>query len=549
MGTGLAYFLTGFLFNFYPAPLQFILLSLITQLLCGMSVMLLLDGVLNNLQSSRQRDWTTIAAIVPAPLFAVSTVIVAWQFPSLFDRQTLFMDLSMLPLFIALSVVSTIGTLAFIKALGRNDMLTALRQNPAFIQLQDNLPGAALALIFFFTYFTLAETINFPNFQTLDQYFDLDISDWLARLVTPGRQDVIRVRAVHPAVLIFLRPLIWLTSIFLNGNRLHAVFLVNALTGALCVLVFWLIVKRLTKNTAYSLIMASILGTSASHLLFSSMLETYIYSALALIVFVLVMQGEKKSLARTIPIGTLVFGITITNFIQTCILYFLAFPRLKTILKYVFLVLITTALLNVLQVRIYPNARSALLPANFRVEQHYQFNLAKDSWHVTGRIVLIARAILLYGIVAPTPFILTKELGAVVPNFRTFEIVLKELHVAGYTGMADIAVKFWILVVAIAGILFLLDLFRTPKQMLFPISLLLCLGFNLILHIAYGDDPLLYSPDWVYALVLFVSFSFRKYADQKWIHIIMIVFLGLVMSANLKLIHQIMAVSAPFYGQ
>jgi dolichyl-phosphate-mannose--protein O-mannosyl transferase len=75
--------------------------------------------------------------------------------------------------------------------------------------------------------------------------------------------------------------------------------LVNALAGAFCVFVFWLIVKQLTKNTTYSLLMACLLGISTAHILFSSMLETYIYSALGLIIFVLVIQGENKRVRAT----------------------------------------------------------------------------------------------------------------------------------------------------------------------------------------------------------------------------------------------------------
>jgi hypothetical protein len=121
--------------------------------------------------------------------------------------------------------------------------------------------------------------------------------------------------------------------------------------------------------------------------------------------------------------------------------------------------------------------------------------------------------------------------------------------VAGYTGLADVTVKFWMIVIAAAGILFILNLLKTPKQMRFLIGLVLCLGFSLILHTVYGDDPLLYSPNWVYALVLFVALSLQKWADAKWLQITMIIFLSLMMLVNLNLIHQIMSVSLPFYSK
>jgi len=259
-------------------------------------------------------------------------------------------------------------------------------------------------------------------------------------------------------------------------------------------------------------------------------------------------HSENISLKFTVPAGVLVFGITVSNIIQTCILYFLKYPRIKVIVKYVLLVVFITLMLNILQVWIYPNAKPVFVPANLLIEQRYGFGLG-SSWRAMGRFSLIVRAILLYGIVAPRPFILIKELGANFPNFRTFQITIGEFHVAGYTGLADITIRFWMIILIAAGILFIWNILKSPKQVLFSMGLVLCLGFSLVLHTVYGDDPLLYSPNWVYALVLFVALSLQKWADHKWLQITMIVFLGLMMTVNLNLIHQIMSVALPFYGK
>jgi hypothetical protein len=120
--------------------------------------------------------------------------------------------------------------------------------------------------------------------------------------------------------------------------------------------------------------------------------------------------------------------------------------------------------------------------------------------------------------------------------------------VANYHGLADITVKLWIGIFAIAGILFILNILKSPKQECFPLSLLICLSFSLALHLVYGDDPMLYSPDWVYVLVLFVGFELRRWADQRVLQVLMIIFLIMLMSNNLGLIYQILQVSAPFYG-
>jgi hypothetical protein len=548
-GSVAAYFLTSFFSNFYPSTYQFVLISLTFQLVCGTVVFLLLDDILQNLQINWQRDWTMILTLCIAFLLSASAVIISWQFPGLFDRRILFMDVSRVPLFIVLSFISMGSTPVLLKVLNQYGIPESLKRASFFRFIQENLPGILLAIFFLFTYFTFAESINFPEFRTLDQFFDTDISTWLARLTSTARQDVSMVRAVHPAVLLFLRPLVWFISVLLNGDRLHAVFLIHALAGASCVLLAWLIVKRASGNMAYSLIMASLLGASTSHLLLSSMLETYIYSALALIFFAFLVHSENTPLKFTVPAGVLVGGITVSNLIQTCILYFLKQPHIKVIIKYVLMVVFIILMLNILQVWIYPNAKPVFVPANLLIEQRYRFNVFGFSWRAIGRFSLIVRAILLYGIVAPKPFVLTKELGANFPNFRTFQITIGEFHVAGYTGLADVTVKFWIVIIATACILFALNFVKTPKQMWFSVGLALCLGFSLILHTVYGDDPLLYSPNWVYALVLFVALSLQKWADHKWLQITMIIFLGLMMIVNLNLIHQIMSVSLPFYSK
>lgn len=546
VGSIAAYFLTSFFSNFYPDFYQFVLLSLLFQVLCGITAFLFLR---ENRPVALLRDPLEILTLFIAFILSISAALISWQFPGLFDRRILFMDASRLPIFILLSLISLGLSVLLLKRINGNRFFEQLNRTQFFKFAQENFAGLLLATFFLVAYLIFAESINFPGFRTLDLYFDTDISEWLARLTATTRQDVGAVRAVHPAVLLFLRPVVWFLSILVNGDRLQAVFMMNALAGATCVLLAWLIIKRATSNTNYSSIMAAILGVSTSHLLLSSILETYIYSALALLVFTLLIQNENTALKFTVPAGVLVFGITVTNLIQTCILYFLNYLRLKVVIKYVLMVVLITAGLHLLQIWLYPNARSAFQPSNLAREQYYILNPFEFSWRSAGRFALIARAIPLYGVVAPTPFILMEEVGMDVPNFRTYQILLGEFHVAGYRGLADLTVKLWIMILGAAGVLFILSLWKNPKQALFPLSLLLCLGFNFVLHIVYGDDPMLYSPDWVYALVLFVALAFRPWAERKWFQMFLMGFLVLLISINLRLIYQIMEVSAPFYGR
>ena len=543
------YFLASFFSNFYPFTYQFIFLNLLFQWIGWLVTFPFVSDAFQHERVEWRNHWIAILVLCLSFFLTVSAILVSWQFPDLFDQKLFFMDPARIPLFVFLTILSTGNIFIFRKLSFSIGILESLKENRVLLFVWENVPGILLATFFLATYLIFAESINFPGFRTLDQFFDLDISDWLARFAQVIPQNVSMVRAVHPAVLLFLRPWVWFFALFLHQDRLQAMFLMNAIAGAGCVFLTWVIMRRASGNAAYSLLFASILGASSAHLLLSSMLETYIYSALALLFFFFILQNENTSLKFTVPAGVLVFGITITNILQTCILYFMKAPRIKVLIKYILLVLVVTALLNMVQVWRYPdNAKSLLVASNLMNEQKYGVDIFSVSWRGLGRFNLMARAILLYGIAAPKPFILTKELGMIVPNFRTFQITGGEFHVAGYTGLADVTIKFWMLILVISGVLFILDLFKSPKQQMLSMGLLFCLGFNFSLHLLYGDDPLLYSPNWVYALVLFVAFALQKWADRKWLQLALTLFLVLQMSSNLMLIHQIMKASAPFYG-
>jgi len=546
LGIPAAYFLTGYFSNFYPKPYQFILLSLIFQLSCPMIAFLFLR---DTRPLDWRKSWTSLLALTVAACLVVAAVGVSLQFPGLFNRRILFMEASRFPMFMGLAALSMIGTLALITSLERNGVAESLGATRFFHFIQANRAGVLLFLIFFGTYFVFAQSINFPKFNTLDQYFDSDISEWITRLSSHPQAEMPTIRAVHPAVMLILRSLVWVTAAPINGNKLQAIYLLLAFAGASCVFLVWLIVKGRSGNTTYALVFASILGAGTSHLLLGSITETYIFSAFALIYFCHLMQSDRLSLKSTIPAGVLIFGITITNLVQACVLYFLKQPRIKVIAGFITAVVAITLLLNVLQVRIFPKAMPLYVLSNLRSEQNYKYDLFETSWKPMGRVNLISRAILLYGIVAPTPYILKEELGAIVPNFRTFEIGIASFHVAGYKGLGDVAAKFWMVLVGLAFVLFTMRLVQSPKEMSFPLSLLLCLGFSFVLHTLYGDDPLLYSPDWVYALVLFVASSYEKWADKKIFQIVLIVFLGMILYINASLIRQIMEVSLPYYGR
>ena len=542
-GTLAAYLLTSFLSNFYLGTTRFVFLGLSLTILCAVVGYGFADEALRRLEAGWRREWPGLLVLLLASGLTAGALFVSTRFPSLFETRLLFMDNARLPFFFGLAVLSFPAAYVLVhRAHGRvlPDAITAF--------VHANLPGLLLAGSFFITYFTFAATINFPGHRTLDEYFDMDVSAWLARLTAPSARAVTDViRAVHPAVMLFLRPPVWFISLFLHGDQLRAIFLMQALVAAACVFLTWRIVKRASGRTTYALLMATLLGASASHLLLGSMLETYIYSSLALLIFVSLLQSDRTGLTATVPAGVLIFGITVTNLAQATILYFVKTLKVKVIVVFMILVVGVVLILNVVQIRIYPAATS-LIPSSLEREKSYEFDMSASSWKTIGRISLVAHAVPLYCIVAPRPYVLTTELGTPYPNFRTFKITIGEFHIAGYSGLGNVTAKLWLLILAAAALLFIWDFVHHPEPGL-ALGLVFCLGFNLALHIIYGDDPMLYSPDWVYALVLFVAFAFVRFADKKWFQLASIVFLAALIIVNIGLIRQIIAVSAPFYGR
>src|SRR5205809_3290192 len=101
-----AYFLTSFFKNFYPLVFEFVLLSFLFQLLGGISVFFLFGEIKYTLQTNNHYDGLAIVALFVAFSLSVLAVIISWQFPELFDRSILFMDVSALLLFLFVSMFS-----------------------------------------------------------------------------------------------------------------------------------------------------------------------------------------------------------------------------------------------------------------------------------------------------------------------------------------------------------------------------------------------------------------------------------------------------------
>jgi hypothetical protein len=78
------------------------------------------------------------------------------------------------------------------------------------------------------------------------------------------------------------------------------------------------------------------------------------------------------------------------------------------------------------------------------------------------------------------------------------------------------------------------------------LALGLCVLFNFVLHLNYGYEPFLYSPDWAYALIFFVALSLGPLAKNRFFQSGLLVFLILLAYNQFQFFQFIFNTIAPF---
>ena len=78
------------------------------------------------------------------------------------------------------------------------------------------------------------------------------------------------------------------------------------------------------------------------------------------------------------------------------------------------------------------------------------------------------------------------------------------------------------------------------------LALVVNILFNFVLHVNYGDDLLLYSANWTYALVFFFGMSFERFSDKKWLQIPLLIFIIAIIFNNIELFHTILETIVPY---
>jgi hypothetical protein len=338
-------------------------------------------------------------------------------------------------------------------------------------------------------------------------------------------------RPVHPFAHLLFRPVIFVLSFINGGDRLYANVLLLSLAGAGCVFLTYKIVARPFNDEFYGLIAAVLLGFSSAHLVFSSIIETYIFSALLLLLFVWFTISEKPLYLQVIT-GLVAFGVTMTNAVQQALVPLLVQRNLKRTIQFGLAVLVLGIAINSLANLIYPVTGYFFLPSDMNRESRFVQEIKAN------RILRVTEDILLYNVVAPPPYFTT-------PDNKPRYVFMSDAFFK-YPWFGIPAVVVWLATLAAAAFQFIKTAHVKSDLRDLSIALLLCVLFNFGLHSFYGSDPFLYAADWTYAVVLFVAFNIYSLAKTGIGKYAALAFLLLILVNNLWFMYYIAATTKPY---
>jgi hypothetical protein len=523
-----SYFLVGFLGNFYPSFVGILLLTILGQLFTGV-FFFYLTGRVAHVYFSRPVDlYILVALLVGILAFALKMFGMLSQFPHLFDAGYVLVEPSQIVPFVISSILSLpliAWGIGYLKQLGAG-------QTRASSFLAGNAFGILLAGIFFSIYFPMAVTFNQPVFDVDDIFFDTDGLLWRTRFTT----DVVRDyywRSVHPFVLLLIRPLVSIISVFLKGDKLASAYVLTALVGAVCVFLIWIFVKQKSGNSTYAALIAALFGLSAAQLVFGALLETYIFlAAIALLFMVLLLKDQPFWML--VVTGLASFGVTLLNFLHMVIAFIFVKRNLVEWIKYGLVVGVLAVSLTLLNNVVYPNSQPYFfIPSSLTAESGNTFS------STLGRALAAGRVMIFHSIVAPDPLILEEE----IPFLKVWIFKADPMRLSEYeTGFGTFLVMTWLCLCLLGGFLFLKN-FRSRDNR-FSLAFVLILLFNFLLHLRYGKDLFLYSTNWTYAFILFLAIQWGELAERRWFQISLFVFIILLSLNNFHLIQTMLVTSS-----
>lgn len=547
MSSKLAYGLVGYLQEPLRTPYNMVLLTVFLITPASIIGYYLFKRTANSfLNKGFLSKPLNILLVFMLPLAVSAVLYGSVRFPSMFTWEYITAPQKWTALFYVTALSAGIWSLAVLEKLDNSAIFEKVKQTSPVLFLSQNLPGLYAGGMFFLVHAILARALNHPALSYNTVLFEADAGPWMEILASPESAAI--NRSVHPLSLIIIRPLIRLVSGMMGDHYALGGMLVVSMVAGSCVFMTWLFVKRATDSKTYALLFAVLLGATASHMLFGALTENYIFGAASLILFFLLIQAGEKRFSVLVPAGLLLFGITITNIAQGIIGLFFNKFGFRRLVQYSVLILAIGVLLTVSTGILYPKAQTLFfVPADLA----FEFNFVRSSQQsFTDRLMekfeVVSRTMFLYGAVGPRPIEAVSEKPPhPTIDFKTFDVRTGDL--APYKGIANIPLALW-LVLLIGGFVMFIKTVRISKHNPLMLGLLGALGFNFLMHMVYGTELFLYSPYWMYAIVLFLALALSEFAEKNWFQWSLSLIVIALLANNLLFLFTIIRGLSPFYA-
>jgi hypothetical protein len=382
-----------------------------------------------------------------------------------------------------------------------------LRREALLFAFACGLAYAGLALLFFHQTPRL--------FQHLDQLFDADLGLWTIDLARP--QGPHTPTSVHPLFLLFFKPLgtglrHLLRAFGIRFAARLAAALLCAVAGGAAVGALRILLHRLGVADARARTWTLVFAVSATQVVFSSLPESFAFSALSLILVFAVAAGPRPTEAGRVGAGVFSFGITVTNLVAVALARLSAVDwrggtrsALVVTGRHLAVVLLVAAALGVAQWLLYPRARPFFVPEVPGAAYQRSFIRSATPSALARRGVTLASHLLFTGLAAPR--VVAKETGSgrVVVDFAPAPLLSPRPSSAAHSVL-------WaaLLVIAVRG----LARREGPGRRVVT-ALLAWLGVQAALHLIFGTSLFLYSGHWVFALVAVAAVGLEASAARS----------------------------------
>jgi hypothetical protein len=308
---------------------------------------------------------------------------------------------------------------------------------------------------------------------------------------------------VHPLFVLLLNPAgRFLAWVFQSPER--GAIVLGGLAGATCVGVFFLLLRSLGVVAERAAPYSAAVALSSSHLVFSLWPDTFIFAALTLAVVILT---ASRATNRWLRIGSavLAMGMTVTQLVPALLVEATRERGIRLIAKaralcwHLLLVIALAAAGSYVQKLVYPGTQLFFLPTAVQEERSYVVSTRKTDV-VLRRLGQVANAGFLFNVVAPRPALIP------VKSVPFLGVSFRPLTVSDYRGFGKATAILWVVLLLSAAV----AMPKAVRGQALMVGLLAIIGFNLLLHSYYGDEPFLYSCHWTFVLIAIVALALES---------------------------------------